>query len=363
MIKTLKVSGLNGKIDFETEFNPDINLLTGKNGSGKTTILKLIWYLNAAHIYHLLTEINFQGIELQIDGTTINVKRTDNQKKERGFSYEFQIEPGNRSFSVQERQLREIEFRHPSMFGHANILREISKPTIFSPTFRRIEGGFSMDSMRNSEIFGNRNNIKEALVELSQRLSLRNQRFVASISTDDLVQLVTTEFASKTDRFNKLQKDTSDTIINKIKTRKQESDSDVLSSIQSEIESLESERSEYFKPFTILSDLISNIFQHKGIILNNLTIGDISNSIASEKLSAGEKQMLSFICYNTFTKNTSIFIDEPELSLHPDWQRILLPTLLRQGNNNQFFMATHSPFIYSKFSDKEIVVELDKGDN
>ena len=97
--------------------------------------------------------------------------------------------------------------------------------------------------------------------------------------------------------------------------------------------------------------------------MSNLAIGDIGNAISSDKLSAGEKQMLSFICYNTFTKNHIIFIDEPELSLHPDWQRILLPTLLKQNNNNQFFMATHSPFIYSKYSDKEVVIEQDKGDN
>lgn len=363
MIKSLKVSGLNDKIDFEAEFNSDINLFTGKNGAGKTTILKLIWFLNAGHISHLLSEINFSEIELQIDNATINVKRSDNLKKERGFTYEFIIEPGNRTFSVQERQLREIEFRHPSMFGHANVIRDISAPTIFFPTFRRIEGGFSMDTRRYGEAYQTRNNVKDSLVELSQRLSNQNQKFVASISTDDLVQLVTNEFAIKTDKFNKLQKEKSETIINKIKQRSTESDSLLLSSIQTEIETLETERNEFFKPFTTLSDLIAAIFQHKGIVLNNLTIGDISNSIASEKLSAGEKQMLSFICYNTFTKNSSIFIDEPELSLHPDWQRILLPTLLKQGNNNQFFMATHSPFIYSKFSDKEIVIELDKGDN
>ena len=72
--------------------------------------------------------------------------------------------------------------------------------------------------------------------------------------------------------------------------------------------------------------------------------------------------MLSFLCYNTFSKNKVIFIDEPELSLHPDWQRLLVPTLLKQGNNNQFFIATHSPFIYTKYPDKEIMISSDKGE-
>ena len=73
--------------------------------------------------------------------------------------------------------------------------------------------------------------------------------------------------------------------------------------------------------------------------------------------------MLSFLCYNAFSENTPIFIDEPELSLHVDWQRLLLPTLLEQGAGNQFFIATHSPFVYSKYPDKEILLGDDRGDN
>ena len=71
--------------------------------------------------------------------------------------------------------------------------------------------------------------------------------------------------------------------------------------------------------------------------------------------------MLSFICYNAFYDNTIFFIDEPELSLHVDWQRQLYPILKSQNKNNQFIFATHSPFIYGKFPDKEIMINIDKG--
>ena len=373
MINRLKVKGLNGKLDFDITFNEDINLLTGKNGTGKTTILKLIWYLNGGYIANLLTEVNFQEIELDVNSIKILVKRTE-LKNERGINWEFKIEPDrqtfkdvhilpeNYSFQIKERQLRNIEYTHPSMFGQANILRDVSMPTLFFPTFRRIEGGFSME---DNNKFGNdpfaRNPIKQSLQELSQRFSFHKHKFISSISTDDLVQLITSEYATKTAKFNQQQKELSDKVINSIKERKNKNDSELLASIQSDIEQLENERTEHFKPFTVLSDLITQIFQHKGIKLNNLTIGDISNSISSEKLSAGEKQMLSFICYNTFIINSAIFIDEPELSLHPDWQRILLPTLLRQNDSNQYFMATHSPFIYTKYQDKEIIISEDKG--
>lgn len=360
MIKRLKVIGLNGRIDLDETFNSDINLLTGKNGAGKTTILKLIWYLNGAYIYNLITEINFDEIELETTISTISVKKTE-QKKERGYTYEFKVEPEGRTFNINERNIRELEMRHPSLFGHSNSLRETALPSIFFPTFRRIEGGFSMDNKRNP--YGERTAVKDALNELSQRLSFFNQRFITSISTDDLVSLVTSEFARITETFNALQKEQSEKIIKQIRYRNNQNDSELLASVQGEIISLEETRKASFLPFTILGELIVSIFTHKGIRLSNLTIGDIGNAISSDKLSAGEKQMLSFICYNTFTRNHIIFIDEPELSLHPDWQRILLPTLLKQDNSNQFFMATHSPFIYSKYSDKEIIIEQDKGDN
>ena len=96
--------------------------------------------------------------------------------------------------------------------------------------------------------------------------------------------------------------------------------------------------------------------------IGDAVLGTVEEAIASDKLSSGEKQMLSFLCYNAFSENTLIFIDEPELSLHVDWQRLLLPTLLEQGTGNQFFIATHSPFIYSKYTDKEILLGDDRGD-
>lgn len=71
--------------------------------------------------------------------------------------------------------------------------------------------------------------------------------------------------------------------------------------------------------------------------------------------------MLSFLCYNAFSEETVVFIDEPELSLHVDWQRLLFPTLLKQGQKNQFFVATHSPFIYSKYPDKEFMLDDYRG--
>ncbi|MCB4797353.1 AAA family ATPase [Neotamlana laminarinivorans] len=352
MIERLIVKKLNNKTNLDLSFEPDLNLLTGKNGSSKTTILKLIWFLNSGRIVSLIREIVFEYAELTTSEFRISIKQDSNSEK---ISVNFNNDP---TWSLSQQDLRNFEFRmHPRYQKRFHEIQNKSIPTVFFPTFRRIEGGFSMD--RHDPRFHS-DSLKDAMNEFSERLSSFNQKFVASISTDDIVSLLTKEYAEINSKINKMQKEKSDSIIAKIKNRTKDETS-ILNDIQNDIEGMENERNSLFKPFTILSDLITTIFQHKGIHLSNLTFGDVSDSVASEKLSAGEKQMLSFICYNIFTKNSTIFIDEPELSLHPDWQRTLVPTLLNQGNSNQFFMATHSPFIYSKYSDKEIILSNDKG--
>ena len=357
MIKSISVRNLNSRMDLDIDFNSDINLLTGKNGSSKTTLLKLIWFLNGGQIYNLLNEINFEYVELLTDKARATVERD----LDKG-NVKIQINDGQPQ-TINEEELRQLNFRHPRFRKTLNEIRTISEPTIFFPTFRRIEGGFSTGRERSNDPFSS-NSLKTALTELSESLSMANQRFVASISTDDLVILITKEYARITEEVNKIQKSQSDSIISKIQNRPSHmNEGELLDTIQREIEETEELRKSKYRPFSTLSELIQKLFQHKGIYLSNLAIGDVGSAISSEKLSAGEKQMLSFLCYNTFTRNSSIFIDEPELSLHPDWQRTLVPTLLAQGNENQFFMATHSPFIYAKYPDKEIMLGDDRGDN
>lgn len=356
MIKQLYVEGLNGRVKpLELTFNPDLNLLTGKNGSNKTTILKLIWFLNSGRILNLIREINFTSTELTTSNLSINVK-----KNQENNTINIKINEEKPITIDYTNNLREIILRRRGRIQEKFAeIYEMAIPTIFFPTFRRIEGGFSMEDEYDPR-FGRNDEIRDALEYFSRRLSAGNQRFITSISTDDIVTLLNQEYSNINERINHFQKQKSDEIIRKLKTQ-EKNEKATLNEIQKDIEMMETRRELLLKPYTTLSELITTIFQHKGINLSNLTLGEVNNAISSDKLSAGEKQMLSFICYNAFTKSNTIFIDEPELSLHPDWQRTLVPTLLNQGNNNQFFMATHSPFIYSKYSDKEIILSEDKG--
>ena len=75
-------------------------------------------------------------------------------------------------------------------------------------------------------------------------------------------------------------------------------------------------------------------------------------------LSSGEKQLflralsLKFLEVN----NSVILIDEPEISLHPQWQRKIIDVYKSIGNNNQLIIATHSPHIVGSVKVDELRV-------
>jgi predicted ATPase len=247
--------------------------------------------------------------------------------------------------------------------------------SVFFPTFRRIEGGFSINSRRTSGTISRqlraRNDLEEVLATLSRGLTNEPHTFVSTISTVDIVTLLLRKYADLSEEANALQARTSQEIIDRIKTIRPQGDQSqqlntattVLQEISSRIEEMGKKRQIIMAPMDEVKELVERLFQNTGISFGpRLSFGDAARSVNSDLLSAGEKQMLSFVCYNAFYRDSIIFIDEPELSLHVDWQRQLFPMLSRQQSSNQFITATHSPFIYSKYPDKEIEIGLDRGD-
>lgn len=76
--------------------------------------------------------------------------------------------------------------------------------------------------------------------------------------------------------------------------------------------------------------------------------------------SKGEKTLLSLFLMVYLYRDTSVFLmDEPESSLHVEWQRMLFPALLKMAPNSQFIVATHSPFLVMN-TDSEQVVNMAK---
>jgi len=49
-----------------------------------------------------------------------------------------------------------------------------------------------------------------------------------------------------------------------------------------------------------------------------------------------------------------LLVDEPEISLHPEWQQKILALYKNAGINNQVIIANHSPFILSSVEPKSL---------
>lgn len=70
-----------------------------------------------------------------------------------------------------------------------------------------------------------------------------------------------------------------------------------------------------------------------------------TETIAPYKLSSGEKQMLA-ILLTVLVENRepyALLMDEPEISLHIDWQQRLIDLIRQLNPNAQIILSTHSP--------------------
>ncbi|MEG4579932.1 AAA family ATPase [Microcoleus sp. MON1_C5] len=73
-----------------------------------------------------------------------------------------------------------------------------------------------------------------------------------------------------------------------------------------------------------------------------------NNQIDIKNLSSGEKQIISLFSriYLESSGDFILLFDEPELSLSIEWQKLLLPHILKSGKCKLLLAATHSPFIF-----------------
>lgn len=113
---------------------------------------------------------------------------------------------------------------------------------------------------------------------------------------------------------------------------------------------------------TFLS-VINSLLQRKELFINErneLIVKTQSSKIFPlTNLSSGEKQLLIILGQSLLQEeNVHIYIaDEPELSLHVEWQEKLVSSLKSLNPNSQIIFATHSPDIVGKYTNSVIKIE------
>ena len=97
----------------------------------------------------------------------------------------------------------------------------------------------------------------------------------------------------------------------------------------------------------IIDDLFSETGKHIVRTENEIRFTQIGEMLTPYQLSSGEKQMLVILLTVLVEDDQHyvLFMDEPEVSLHIEWQKRLIDLILELNPNVQIILTTHSPAV------------------
>lgn len=105
------------------------------------------------------------------------------------------------------------------------------------------------------------------------------------------------------------------------------------------------------EPKRKFQDMIDRLFSYTSKTIdrssNDISFIQDGETLSPYKLSSGEKQML-VILLTVLVRNgehSVLFMDEPEASLHIEWQQKLIAMIRELNPNIQLIMSTHSPAV------------------
>lgn len=428
-IKSLSIRMLHHYLDIDLLFSEGLNVIYGKNGKGKTTVLHII-----ANILELdfsrFSHIKFHSISVaSFNGDTLDLTQSDEglisaffNEKLIGFSKEVNYPilsateeeiiksafggrpvylPAYRSIlekvkstsnsyesgrssdhdAIKRKELFEITKENPSFVRHRDEQRAnmVAFKTLqcrdwfgpFVPIIRYPGLADVVDSI--SEEFN------EAQMSSSQAQSqMLNSIFIGvfnSITSKDetpsdgevepLLERVKTALDDTQNSASLHSVTASQQLAYAVRQAKFAGDQDnnatkrVLKLYADMLERLKDENQRVFKKLRSFEGAVNKFLDGKQLEISPhfarnhnrwreyAFVRTDNNSIYPlTTLSSGERQILTmlFTASRMSTASTGIFlIDEPELSLHIDWQRIILANLEQQAANRQIIACTHSP--------------------
>ncbi len=288
-IEKITINQLWKKYNIEWKLDKQVNILIGKNGMGKSTILQLI------HDMNIIEKYNTKLIKIDYCKEYKNsmVSSLSKERKEEDIN------------NLQNLQgLIYID----TFDGEQSDLNHILKELIYG------EDGFNTYQGRLEKIY------KERIEEITHQMS----EIINSGTNDD---------------FSTLRK-------------------------------LNNEKDELYNQVYIVLEkfekIINELFKDTEKSLNlkdknhPIIFQDANNeAIVYSQLSSGEKQILIILLSVLLNSDEPIILvlDEPEISLHVDWQRRLIDDLITLNPDMQIILATHSPAILTQgWMDKVIKI-------
>lgn len=279
-IEKVEISKLWGKFDIEWNLHPDVNILGGGNGSGKTTILN--------DMYEAVKEPFAKEL----------AKKSNHQKDEKIKELVIHFN-GKRSVTISDNDYYE----------------NLTRPELLIIVLTK-----KLDVCKVNTI----------------DLPLHNSHAVEMLSNDKV----------KTDldwQIYHLQKKYLDYQINLSKRKDK-----ILDTSENPKKDIAKLRWPHLRFLAIINELFGKTDKKINREENEIAfLLDKTKKIETHQLSSGEKVLLIILMTVLIQdqKHSIFFIDEPETSLHIEWQRKLIGFIRELNPNAQLIIATHSPAI------------------
>jgi ABC-type lipoprotein export system ATPase subunit len=419
-LKSIAIKGFRGqKSPIQLKLSEDANFLIGRNGTGKTTLINLI-HAGLALDIAALREGRFDSIEFTFKGAglrrtpKISISKT---KGDAGTQITYVIQPSAKEkaesfplMRVGNRRVRTIEGRHYMMPEQAptkplrDRLAEIYRTTWLSlqrrtETIDLSDGDYDEDD-RGTDVDQKLEQVLNALVRYFSRLDnsvaeqtrqFQRRWFLSFLAADSRTSIapfqklnLDDERATLESIFEKFEMDPESyktqldnhfKLARGAKNRQENDPIDLrnmfaifdslrLHTLVEEWQALQEAQRQTYLPKIYFIKIASDMLFKKAVQVNRSNqvtiISDTGDIIPNRSLSSGEKQLLIFLTETLLQENEPyIFLaDEPELSLHVEWQEELVPNLFKINPNAQVLFATHSPDIVNVYQDN--VTEMEK---
>lgn len=407
-----------GRLTADCSFDHQINIIIGKNGTGKTTFMNILEAVLSVDVEDII-KYEFSSVEVYLsDGNkkkTIKAKKLAGSKAPFGIM-EYKISNNKYAFrmvSAEDRRYAGPYYRR--MIEEANSLKETMSKIVSVSSISvyrlRHNDDYEIRDRNGSRLISpvdyRLNGLIEALTHYQLTLSQQARTVAASLQKDVLASILYSEedakdqsyrleFDKETEKeslvsayhqlnafdadtekkisfhvnyidetIENLKKsalgDNSEKKIKKYTKHSEEVDFRSLESLRKSRKIVEMSLAAERKTKDIYSqlDLFLNVlnsfigdkdFDFKG---GALSVSNKHNSIMHDKLSSGEKQLLILLIEALLQKQEPhVFLaDEPELSLHIEWQSKIIPAVVMLNPNAQVVVATHSPEVASGYPD------------
>lgn len=123
----------------------------------------------------------------------------------------------------------------------------------------------------------------------------------------------------------------------------------IIELLSSGDEDAQERAAEVSQPKRLFQDMVDTLFRDTRKTIdrrsNEIQFQQMGETISPYQLSSGEKQIL-VILLTVLVENQepyALLMDEPEVSLHIEWQQQLISLIRRLNPNAQIIMSTHSP--------------------